>query len=97
MEQINYGIYYGQVSCIDRQIAELQARRNALLSGTCYTGVYYDTRTYLDPYNLDEEEWEDERDSNETERYNKWHSENCGRDKFLEKKGVRPWVGTNQR
>ena len=71
MEQINYGIYYGQVSCIDRQIAELQARRNALLSGTCYTGVYYDTRTYLDPYNLDEEEWEDERDSNETERYNK--------------------------
>lgn len=72
MEQINYGIYYGQVSCIDRQIAELQARRNALLSGTCYIGYYGMPHSiYLDPYGLDEGEWKDEHDSNETERYNK--------------------------
>lgn len=73
MEQINYGIYYGQVSCIDQQIAELQARRNALLSGTCFTGVY-DVRTYLDPYNLGGEEWDYERDSNEDEYNYKRHS-----------------------
>lgn len=70
MELINYGIYYGQVSCIERQISELQARRNALLSGTCFTG-YYDVRPYLDPYGLSDEEEENyERDSNETEYHN---------------------------
>ena len=63
-------IDYGQVSCIDKQIAELQARRDALLSGVCFTG-YYDVRTYLDPYGLSDEEVENyERDSNETEYHN---------------------------
>jgi len=52
----NYNDYYfGQVSCIDRQIAELEARKYALQHGYCFTG-YYDTKPYLDPYGLDKEE-----------------------------------------
>jgi hypothetical protein len=54
-EQVHTIYYYdyGQVSCIDRQIAELEARKDALLNGYCFTG-YYDTKPYLDPYGLDE-------------------------------------------
>lgn len=61
---MEYFYYTGQVSCIDRQIAELEARRNALLHGYCFTG-YIDTKTYLDPYSLDMEpsEVDDERQS----------------------------------
>lgn len=54
--------YYGQVSCIDRQIEELQARRNellakrdAILRGHCYTG-YHNVKSYIDPYNLADDE-----------------------------------------
>jgi len=58
MEYIyNYNDYYlGQVTCIDRQIAELEARRNALLNGYCFTGYYGTTKPYLDPYGLDDDE-----------------------------------------
>ena len=46
--------YYGQqVTCIDQQIAYLQARKNAILHGYCFTG-YVNPKTYVDPYNLDE-------------------------------------------
>ena len=45
--------YYGQVSCIDRQIAELEARKDAILHGYCFTG-YLSQKPYADPYNLDE-------------------------------------------
>lgn len=30
--------YYDQVTCIDRQIEELEARKAAILAGTCYIG-----------------------------------------------------------
>ena len=43
---------YYEVSCIDKQIAELTARKAGLLSGVCFTG-HLNTKTYLDPYNLD--------------------------------------------
>lgn len=52
-EQYSIDYNYGQVSCIDRQIAELQARKDALLHGYCFTG-YTNTKSYLDPYNLEE-------------------------------------------
>ena len=45
--------YYGQVTCIDRQIAELEARKDAILHGYCFIG-YVPSKPYLDPYNLDE-------------------------------------------
>jgi hypothetical protein len=50
--------YYfdGRVSCIDRQIAELEARRYAMIHGYCFTGYYGTTKPYLDPYNLDKKE-----------------------------------------
>lgn len=49
-------LYYGQVSCIDRQIAELEARKNALLNGYCFTGYYgMNSKPYIDPYGLDDE------------------------------------------
>ena len=35
---MEYFDYTGQVSCIDRQIAELQARREAVINGYCFTG-----------------------------------------------------------
>jgi len=66
MEQINYGIYYGQVTCIDRQIAELEARKDALLNGYCFTGVYIPNETIIV-----EEGEENERGSNETEYHSK--------------------------
>lgn len=47
--------YYGQVTCIDRQIAELEARKYAMLHGYCFTG-YLSTKTYLDPYGLGNED-----------------------------------------
>lgn len=47
--------YYGQVSCIDRQIAELEARRDALLHGYCFTD-YMTSKTYLDQYGLGNED-----------------------------------------
>lgn len=62
--EYNYNNYYiDQVSCIDRQIAELEARRKAILNGYCFTGYYGTTKPYLDPYGLDKEEpyEEDER------------------------------------
>lgn len=43
--------YYNQVSCIDRQIEELEARKYALLHSYCYTG-YHNMKSYIDPYNL---------------------------------------------
>lgn len=48
-----YNVYYynGQVNCIDRQIAELEARRDALIHGYCYTG-YHIAESFRDPYNL---------------------------------------------
>lgn len=49
MDNVYY--YYGQVSCIDRQIAELEARRDALMHGYCYTG-YHEVEPFVDPYNL---------------------------------------------
>lgn len=53
----DYNDYYiGQVTCIDRQIAELEARRDALLHGYCFTGYYGTTKPYLDPYGLDDKE-----------------------------------------
>lgn len=48
------GNYYGQVNCIDRQIAELEAKKAAILSGACFTACCY-AKTYLDPYGLDDE------------------------------------------
>lgn len=35
---MEYFEYTGQVSCIDRQIAELQARKYALQHSYCFTG-----------------------------------------------------------
>ena len=32
--------YDDRVTCIDRQIAELEARRDALLHGYCFIGVH---------------------------------------------------------
>lgn len=46
-------LYYDQVTCIDKQIAELEARRHAIISGTCFTG-YLSSKPYMDPYRLDE-------------------------------------------
>ena len=46
-----YQIYYGQVTCIDRQIAELEARKYAMLHGYCFTG-HLSNKPYLDPYGL---------------------------------------------
>ena len=48
------------VSCIDRQIEELQARKYAILHGYCYIG-HLTTKTFLDPYNLVEEEKKNDR------------------------------------
>lgn len=55
--------YYidSQVSCIDRQIKELEARRDAILHGYCYIGYNISTKTYLDPYNLDDKATEEEK------------------------------------
>ncbi len=50
-----YYYTYDQVSCIDRQIAELEARKYALQHGYCFTGYYGTTKPYLDPYGLDDE------------------------------------------
>lgn len=49
-----YGnLYYGQVTCIDRQIAELEARRDAMIHGYCFTGqLYREAKPFMDPYNL---------------------------------------------
>lgn len=55
MDIIGGTYYYGQVSCIDRQIAELEARRDALIHGYCYTG-YIEPEPFRDPYNLFEME-----------------------------------------
>ena len=46
--------YYDPVACINQQIAELEARKAAILAGTCFTG-HLNTKPYLDPYGLDEE------------------------------------------
>lgn len=51
--EVQQNDYYGQVACIDRQIAELEARKDALLHGYCFTG-YLSLKPYADPYNLDE-------------------------------------------
>lgn len=55
--EVQQEYYSDQVTCIDRQIAELEARKYALQHGYCFTG-YNDTfqrmKTYPDPYNLDE-------------------------------------------
>lgn len=57
-----YNYYYGQVSCIDRQIAELEARRKAILNGYCFTGYYGTTKPYLDPYGLCKEKDDEKQD-----------------------------------
>lgn len=49
MDYINYNM--DRVSCIDRQIAELEARRDALIHGYCYTG-YHEVKPFVDPYHL---------------------------------------------
>jgi len=53
-----YQTYYDdRVTCIDRQIAELEARRDALIHGYCFTGYYgMNPKPYIDPYGLDYEE-----------------------------------------
>ena len=57
-KSVSYEYYKDSVSCIDRQIEELKARRDAILQGYCYTGLhdYYTdshrTETFTDPYNL---------------------------------------------
>lgn len=51
--EVQQNNYYDQVTCIDRQIAELQARKDAILHGYCFTG-YVNPKPYVDPYNLDE-------------------------------------------
>ena len=65
--EYNYNVYnnyyLGNVSCIERRILELEARRDALLSGTCYLGYPVISETYV-------EEEDNERNSNETEYYN---------------------------
>lgn len=48
---VNYD-YYGEVSCIDKQIAELQARKDALQNHYCFIGYNINTKPYLDPYYL---------------------------------------------
>lgn len=35
---VSSNYYYDQVTCIDRQIEELEARKAAILAGTCYIG-----------------------------------------------------------
>ena len=61
---MEYFDYTGQVSCIDRQIAELEARKDALLNGYCFTGYYgMVAKPYLDPYGIDVEEGNDGKDS----------------------------------
>ena len=35
------------LSCIDRQIAELEARRDAILHGYCFTGVHIPNETII--------------------------------------------------
>ena len=57
MDYINYNM--DQVSCIDRQIAELEARRDALIHGYCYT-VYHETKPFVDPYHLYEDKHEEQ-------------------------------------
>lgn len=42
-----YQIYYGQVTCIDQQIAELEARKHAMLHGYCFTGVHIPNETIM--------------------------------------------------
>lgn len=51
--EVQQNNYYDQVTCIDRQIAELQARKDALLHGYCFTS-YVHPKPYVDPYNLGE-------------------------------------------
>ena len=50
-KSVSYEYYKDSVSCIDRQIEELKARRDAILQGYCYTGPLT-TKTFMDPYNL---------------------------------------------
>ena len=47
--------YYGQVTCIDRQIAELEARKYAMLHGYCFTGVHIPNETIIEDYRSNEE------------------------------------------
>lgn len=51
MEHAFYGDYDSQVTCINQRIAELEARRDALLNGYCFT-VVYDPKPYLDAFML---------------------------------------------
>lgn len=59
--------YYGPIICIDRQIAELEAKKAAILSGACFTACCY-AKTYLDPYGLDDKELLNEEGKNEKTR-----------------------------
>lgn len=53
--EVQQEYYSGQVTCIDRQIAELEARKDAILHGYCFTGYRPSiVKAYQDPYNLDE-------------------------------------------
>lgn len=65
---MNWGVYYSssfnnQVSCIDRQIAYLQAQKAAMLSGTCFTGYTVIDGAYEEKNGID-------NDANEAERHN---------------------------
>ncbi len=53
--ELDQTYYFGQVTCIDRQIAELEARKAAILAGTCFTG-HLNRKPYLDSYGLGDEE-----------------------------------------
>lgn len=46
--------YYRQIEDIDRQIEELEARKAAMLSYSCFIGYDPGKKTYIDPYRLDE-------------------------------------------
>lgn len=53
MDNNIFSIYfYNQVTCIDKQIEELEARKAARLAGTCYIGPI-NSSLYMDPYKKD--------------------------------------------
>lgn len=52
--RVSNAYYYGQIGDIDRQIKELEARKAAMLSYSCFIGYEPGKETYIDPYGLDE-------------------------------------------
>lgn len=54
---MEYFDYTGQVSCIDRQIAELQARKAAIVNGYCFIGYAPQPRVEYVEETKEVEDW----------------------------------------